>query len=100
LLREVAKPWLPALAISKPKQGFAIPLAEWFRGDLRTLAADTFGSRQFRERGLIGADAALRLLDEHLHLGIDRSEALWQVLCLELWAQRFLTPASQAEPTT
>jgi asparagine synthase (glutamine-hydrolysing) len=90
LLRSVASKWLPPRAISKPKQGFAIPLADWFRGPLRALAADTFASRAFRERGMIDADAATTLLDEHTRQRIDRSEPLWQVLCLELWAQRFL----------
>jgi len=90
LLRVVAEKWLPPRAIRKPKQGFAIPLADWFRGPLRTLAADTLASRAFRERGLIRPEAAQSLLHDHLARNIDRSEALWQVLCLELWAKRFL----------
>lgn len=90
LLREVAGKWLPPRAISKPKQGFAIPLADWFRGPLRTLAADTFASQAFRERGLLRPQAAQELLRDHLQRNMDRSEALWQALCLELWAQRFL----------
>jgi asparagine synthase (glutamine-hydrolysing) len=97
LLREVAGKWLPPRAISKPKQGFAIPLAEWLRGPLSTLAADTFSSRAFRERGLVLPQAAQSLLEDHLHRNIDRSEALWQLLCLELWAQRFLDPATAQE---
>ena len=94
LLREVAGKWLPPRAITKPKQGFAIPLADWFRGPLRTLAADTFASREFRERGLVDPAVALTLLDEHVSGRLDRSEALWQVLCLETWARRFLTEAA------
>ncbi len=92
LLREVASKWLPPRAISKPKQGFAIPLAEWLRGPLRQLAADTFSSRAFRERGLIDPTVASALLDEHVARHHDRGEPLWQILCLELWAQRFLEP--------
>ncbi|WP_162456532.1 asparagine synthase (glutamine-hydrolyzing) [Pseudoxanthomonas kalamensis] len=90
LLREVAGKWLPPRTLSKPKQGFAIPLADWFRGPLRTLAADTFASRAFRERGLLHPQEAQTLLHDHLYHDIDRGEALWQSLCLELWAQRFL----------
>lgn len=90
LLRKVASRWLPKDILSKPKQGFAIPIAEWFRGPLRALAADTFASKAFRERGLVDPEAADDLLREHLSGAADRSEALWQVLCLELWAQRFV----------
>lgn len=90
LLRKVAARWLPADVLSKPKQGFAIPIAEWFRGPLHGLAQETFAGRAFRERGLVHPDAALALLREHASGAADRSEALWQVLCLELWAQRFI----------
>ena len=90
LLRRVAGRWLPPSVLSKPKQGFAIPLADWFRGPLSGLAADTFASRAFRERGLINPVAATGLLAEHATGRADRSETLWQLLCLELWAQRFL----------
>jgi asparagine synthase (glutamine-hydrolysing) len=96
LLRRVAERWLPSRPLSKPKQGFAIPLAQWFRGPLREMARDTFTSRTFRERGLCDARAARALLDEHASGRADRREALWQVICLELWAQHFLdaTPAA------
>lgn len=90
LLRRVAERWLPPSVLSKPKQGFAIPLDDWFRGPLSGLAADTFASRAFRERGLINPATAAGLLAEHATGRTDRSETLWQVLCLELWAQRFL----------
>ncbi|MGH8075723.1 MAG: asparagine synthase (glutamine-hydrolyzing) [Lysobacter sp.] len=97
LLRKVAAQWLPPRAISKPKQGFAIPLAAWFRGPLRDLAADTFASRSFRERGLCDPKVANDLLAEHLTGRGDRREALWQVVCLELWAQRFLDAAVEED---
>jgi asparagine synthase (glutamine-hydrolysing) len=96
LLRKVAARWLPADVLSKPKQGFAIPIAEWFRGPLRALAQDTFASKTFRERGLVDPAAADALLREHLDGAADRSEALWQVLCLELWAQRFVDATNVA----
>ncbi len=95
LLRRVAGRWLPSSVLTKPKQGFAIPLAEWFRGPLSGLAADTFASRAFRERGLIDPATATGLLAEHATGRADRSETLWQVLCLELWAQRFLDTAQR-----
>ncbi|RZA20396.1 MAG: asparagine synthase (glutamine-hydrolyzing) [Lysobacteraceae bacterium] len=90
LLRRVAARWLPPQVMAKPKQGFAIPLAEWLRGPLAPLAADTFAARAFRERGLVDPDVAIRLLDQHRRGQADHGEPLWQLLCLELWAQRFL----------
>jgi len=102
LLRSVAAGWLPPRVMAKPKQGFAIPLAQWLRGPLLPLAADTFATRAFRERGMIDPDIASRLLHQHARGEADHGEPLWQLLCLELWAQRFLDnhPAPLATATT
>ena len=93
LLRQVAARWLPPRAVGKPKQGFGIPLAQWLRGPLLEVAQDTIGSRGFRERGLCDPVIATALLAEHVSGRVDRSQILWQVICLELWAQRFLDSA-------
>jgi asparagine synthase (glutamine-hydrolysing) len=96
LLRRAAARWLPAEVLSKPKQGFAIPLGQWFRGPLVGLAREVIGSQAFRERGLLRPQAAQRYLDGHLAGEADYGELLWLILSLELWAKRFLdaTPAS------
>ncbi|MGB4858910.1 MAG: asparagine synthase (glutamine-hydrolyzing) [Dokdonella sp.] len=96
LLRQVARRWLPSDVLDKPKQGFAIPLAAWFRGPLRELASDVIGSRAFRERGLIAAAAADGYLADHLAGRADHGETLWLVLSLELWARRYLDSAGGA----
>ena len=96
LLRKVAARWLPTAVLAKRKQGFAIPLAQWFRGPLRALAADTFDSRAFRERGLLRADTARALLADHVNGRADHGEALWLTLCLESWARHYLDTAVAA----
>ena len=93
LLRKVAARWLPPEVLTKPKHGFGIPLAKWFRGPLAGLAADLIGSRSFRERGLIRPEAAQRYLKDHLEGRADHGELLWLVLSLELWARRYLDAA-------
>jgi asparagine synthase (glutamine-hydrolysing) len=90
LLRKVARRWLPSAVMDKPKQGFAIPLPDWFRGRLGEMASDVFAARAFRERGWVAPTEAQRLLAAHRGGGEDQSEPLWQLLCLELWARRFV----------
>ena len=38
VLRAALREWLPASILDRPKQGFAMPLGRWFRGDLQGLA--------------------------------------------------------------
>ncbi len=100
LLRRVASRWLPPAVLDKPKQGFGIPLPEWFRGPLRELAADVLGSRAFRERGWLSPAVAQRCLHDHARGAADLSEPLWLMLCLELWARRFIDRDASATRTT
>jgi asparagine synthase (glutamine-hydrolysing) len=90
LLRRAAARWLPPEVLSKPKQGFAIPLAQWFRGPLAALAGDLFASQAFRDRGLLQPESARRYLDGHLRGDADHGELLWLMVSLELWARRYL----------
>lgn len=93
LLRAAATRLLPPSSLSKKKQGFAIPLARWFRGELRELAFDTLTSRPFRQRGLFDQATALACAERHAKGVADHGELLWLLLTFELWAQRFLDRA-------
>lgn len=95
LLRQVARRWLPGEVLDKPKQGFGIPLDEWFRDTLGVMAADLFASRSFRERGWVRPAAADDLLARHRGGAENHAESLWQLLCLELWAKQFIDSAGQ-----
>lgn len=96
LLRQVARRWLPPEILDKPKQGFAIPLADWFRGGLGVMAADLFADRQFRERGWVRPEAVQALARAHAGGAEDHSESLWQVLMLELWARAMVDRREEA----
>lgn len=93
LLRRVAARWLPADVLAKPKQGFGVPIGDWFRGPLRPLASDLVASRSLRERGLVDPRAAERYLADHVRGAADHGELLWLILCLELWCRRYLDEA-------
>jgi asparagine synthase (glutamine-hydrolysing) len=97
LLRAVAADLLPASVLTKRKQGFAIPVARWFRTELRDLVLTTFGDRAFRERGVYNLAGVRSLVDEHMAGTYDHGEALWLLLTFELWARRVHAPLRARE---
>jgi asparagine synthase (glutamine-hydrolysing) len=94
LLRELAARHLPAEIVNRPKQGFAIPIGEWFRtdfGGLRALLMDVLGSREpFGVAGdVLGVDmSAVRgMVDEHMSGKRDHGQRLYALMVLGVWAR-------------
>jgi asparagine synthase (glutamine-hydrolysing) len=92
-LRRAFAAELPEVVASRGKSGFGVPLAAWFRGELRNLAGDVLlGSR----RGLFRRAAVERLLTEHTSGRADHGHRLWTLVMLELWQQRYVDAAVTA----
>jgi asparagine synthase (glutamine-hydrolysing) len=75
----------------RDKMGFPVPLKEWFAGELRDLAQDTFRAIKTRHRPYINADAVLANFDSAGRF----SRKTWGLLSLELWHQRFHDRAAE-----
>jgi asparagine synthase (glutamine-hydrolysing) len=94
LLRRSLRDIVPKPVLARrDKVGFETPGAAWFRGELGELAGDVFASRAFRERDLVDAAKAVRLLERHRTGDIDAGLPLWRALNLELWARQLLDDA-------
>jgi asparagine synthase (glutamine-hydrolysing) len=91
ILRRALSDLLPPVVRDRvDKLGFVTPEARFMRGGLGELAADTFSSRAFRERGWVDATAALRRLARHRRGEVNAGFELWRAVNLELWAERFV----------
>jgi asparagine synthase (glutamine-hydrolysing) len=89
LLKRAMRGVLPDDIIDRPKHGFAVPLARWFRGELAGFTRDLLFSDTCRQRGLFDAAYVERLLTLHQR-GRDIDLQLWTLLSLELWCRRVL----------
>jgi len=84
VLKEALRGLVPDDLLRRPKQGFGLPLGEWFRGDLREMVSDTLMDRP-RLAAHLRLDTVRSLWSEHLSGRADRGHALWTLLVLELW---------------
>ena len=94
LLKRAMRGILPDEIIDRPKQGFAVPLARWFRGPLAGFARDVLLSDTCRQRGFLNTSYVERLLQLHQG-GRDLDLQLWTTLSFELWCRRFLDRAPE-----
>ena len=98
LLKKAARELLPEACLQKRKQGFAIPLAAWFRTDFKPLMQDILSSQSFRERGIFNVAGVRACFDRHLSGQRDFSELLWLVLTYEMWARAFVDGRASGLP--
>jgi len=87
---------LPPGLLNRPKQGFGVPLVDWFRGELRDFLRDNVTSAAFLDRGLVSPEFLHTLLDEHDSGRRDNSAWLWSLLVLSLWFQEMEQPVATA----
>ena len=76
---------LPPIVASRGKSGFGVPLASWFRSELRPLARDLLLDDTARSRAWFRAGAVEHLLDDHAAGRADNGHRLWALVMLELW---------------
>ena len=89
ILKDIARSFVPAELIDRPKMGFAIPRADWLRNELREITHDLLTDEVARSRGWFDQHEIHRILAEH-KAGQDRDSIIWPALCLELWARNWL----------
>jgi asparagine synthase (glutamine-hydrolysing) len=97
LLKTAMGSLLPRGIADRPKKGFGIPIAEWFKGPLREALLDELSPDRLRRQGLVNAREVERLLSEHLSGAADHRKQLWTLFVFQLWRDRWLDRAP-AEP--
>ena len=96
LLKTLAFRLVPREMLDRPKRGFEVPLAAWFRGSLRAAFSDIVGSTAARQRGYFNYAFIDRVLDEHLSHKRDHALRLWQLFVFELWNRQYMDSAAKA----
>jgi len=104
LLKQVARKYLPDHIVDRPKQGFAIPIGEWFRtdyGEMRQLLYDHLNSTDpFPGLADAGVNINMKFVNQMLREhdaageksinpwhGRDHSQRLYMMLVLSIWSK-------------
>jgi asparagine synthase (glutamine-hydrolysing) len=85
MLREAFAADLPAWVFKRKKMGFAVPIGEWFRGELRPMLRDHLFAADSFAAGHFNRSVVERLVEEHETFKVDHSQRLYALLMLELW---------------
>ncbi|MEM8547569.1 MAG: asparagine synthase-related protein, partial [Pseudomonadota bacterium] len=89
MLRRLLQRLVPDWVLDKPKQGFGVPIGDWFRGQGADEFLTTMQSDQARSREFVNPEYVRRLISEHRRGPRDLSTRIWSLLCLELWLEHW-----------
>ena len=79
---------MPKTVLHRKKMGFGVPLAKWFRKDLKDLAYSVIFDRN--KSMFLDQSTIKRVWREHQGGLRDRSTELWTMLMFRLWEQEFM----------
>jgi asparagine synthase (glutamine-hydrolysing) len=84
ILKRAVEPVVPREILDRRKWGFGVPLAKWFRNDLKQFAADRiFGDKdEYLNYGFIS-----NCWNEHQRGARDWSSLMWTVLMFKTWQE-------------
>lgn len=94
ILRKILYRYVPREIIDRPKQGFAIPLGRWLRGDLSHLIDEWLSPERLRQLDMIDADMAETAV-RNFRAGGERNDRLdlqklWTLLVFSMWHAKWM----------
>jgi asparagine synthase (glutamine-hydrolysing) len=91
VLKKAMEPHLPQEIMYRPKMGFAVPMARWFRGPLRQRVQDGILGSTLAETGIFDRRVLQHLVDAHQSGARDYSAPLWTTLMFESFLRNMMT---------
>ena len=88
VLKKALEPALPRDVLYRPKMGFAVPLARWFRGPLAERARESLLGERLAATGWFNRDYLQHLVSSHQSGRRDYSASLWTIMMFEAFLRR------------
>ncbi len=101
LLKRALRGMLPDSILNRPKKGFGIPIAQWFRGPLKEQLLSVLSPDRIEREGFFDPIVVKRLIDDHLTGRRDNRKQLWTLFAFELWHDGYLktSPSTTVGPS-
>jgi asparagine synthase (glutamine-hydrolysing) len=102
MFKKSMEPHLPNDVLYRPKMGFSVPLARWFRGPLKQRVQDAVLGERLASTGWFEPSYLRHLVQAHQSGARDYSAPLWTLLMFEAFLRQIVDGgdviAAQADP--
>jgi len=93
LFKRALRGLLPDTILDRPKKGFGIPVADWFRGPLKEQMLSVLSPERIARKGFFDGAAVAALVRDHLSGRRDNRKQLWTLFVFELWHDGYVNRA-------
>src|SRR5690242_1663624 len=90
LFKRALRGLLPDRILDRPKKGFGVPVADWFRGPLREQMREVLSAERVRRDGFFDARVVDGLVAGHLAGTADNRKQLWTLFAFQLWNEGYV----------
>jgi len=90
ILKEALKGRLPADTLTKPKRGFAVPVAQWLKEDLRPLLVEAFSRKKIEREGIFDHRRIDSMARYFLNNRGDTRKEIWALFMFEIWYDKWM----------
>jgi len=97
IFKKAMEPYLPQDVLYRPKMGFAVPLARWFRGPLKQRVRDAVLGNRLQATGWFDRVYLHHLVESHQSGARDYSAPLWTLLMFEAFLRQ-VVDSNEVEP--
>jgi len=88
ILKTAMEPKLSNDILYRRKKGFAVPVAEWFRGPLKERVRKVVSGERLLDTGMFDQATLKKMFDDHVCNRRDNSPALWSLLMYDSFQKK------------
>ena len=85
VLRKILEKYIPLEYFDRPKQGFAIPISEWMRTDLKEWTNSMLSDELLDAHGLFNKELINNIKNEHMEGSYNHEHKLWSIVQFNQW---------------
>ena len=89
ILKEVFSDFLPSEILLKGKQGFGVPIGEWFKGPLKNELLKLISPDFIAEQNIFNYEYIEKLFDDHIKEKSNNAFQLWTLFVFQNWYLKY-----------
>ena len=89
ILRDILKEYIPEEVFDQPKKGFAVPIGDWMRSELKEEFLSALNDDFLNKVPNLNIEKFKKILNEHMSKRHDHTENIWKLYVLSKWYNEF-----------